>query len=100
MKIDLDPDGLKVSMDLWRKAIGMEIPLAPEIRSHFLTRRGALLEGFIKVANNWLTLLRGCTATGDDLEELNALQKEINDFKSWAEDGVSELVKLANEKPQ
>jgi hypothetical protein len=43
MKLDLDPEGLKVSMDLWRKATDMEFDLAPVIRSHLLTPRGPLL---------------------------------------------------------
>jgi hypothetical protein len=97
MKLDLDPDGLKVSMDLWRKATDMEVDLAPAIRSHLLTRRGPLLDGFVKVSTNWLTLLRSCTATGDDLVELEALRVEIASFRTWAETGILELAKLAEE---
>ena len=70
MKLDLDPEGIKVSMALWRKATDMEVDLAPAIRSHVLSRRRPLLEGFVKVATNWLTLLSYATATGDDLVEL------------------------------
>ena len=74
MKIELDPEGLQVSMGLWRKATDMEIPLAPHLRSHFLTRRGNLLEGFVKISKNWTMLLEGCKATGDDLVALDALR--------------------------
>jgi hypothetical protein len=97
MKIDLDPENIQVAMDMWRKATDMEIPLAPELRSHFFTQRGSILEGFVKTANNWIMLLNGCKATGDDAGELDALRKEINDFKSWASKGIDELVNLANE---
>ena len=97
MKLDLDPEGLKVSMDLWRKATDMEVDLAPAIRSHLLTRRGPLLEGFVKIATDWLTLLSYGTATGDDLVELEALRIEIASFRTWAETGISELVKIAEE---
>jgi hypothetical protein len=97
MKLDLDPDGVKVSMDLWRKATDMEVDLAPAIRSHLLTRRGTLLEGFVKVATNWLTLLSYCTAVGDEQAQLEALRVEIASFRSWAETGISELAKLAAE---
>jgi hypothetical protein len=97
MKLELDPDELRVSMDMWRKAIDMEIPLAPSIRSHFLSRRGALLEGFVKTANNWASLLHYCKATGDDQLQLEALRGEIDAFKDWAEAGIDDLAKLAAE---
>jgi len=84
-------------MDLWRKATDMEVDLAPAIRSHVLSRRGPLLEGFVKVATNWLTLLSYATATGDDLVELEALRVEIASFRTWAETGIVELTKLAEE---
>ena len=97
MKIDLDPENLQVSMGLWRQATDMEIPLAPHLRSHFLTQRGALLEGFVKIAKNWTMLLDGCKASDDDLIALDALRGEIIEFKSWAERGIEELSKLATE---
>ena len=95
MKLDLNPEMLQTSMELWRKAVDMEIPLASDIRSHFLLRRGELLQSFIKVATNWLTVLRSCEATGDDLRQLEALKDEITSYKSWAEQGISEITKLA-----
>jgi hypothetical protein len=82
MKIDLDPENIHAAMDMWRKGTDMEIPLAPELRSHFFTRRGSILENFVKTSNNWIMMLNGCEATGDDAVELDALLKEINDFKS------------------
>jgi hypothetical protein len=97
MKIDLDPENIQVAMDMWRKATDMEILLAPELCSHFFTRRGSILEGFVKTANNWIMQLNGCDATGDDLVALDALRKEITVFKCWAESGIDELAKLAAE---
>ncbi len=97
MKIDLDPENIQVAMDMWRQAVDMKIPLAPELRSHFFTRRGSMLEGFVKIANNWIMLLNGCKGEGNDQVALDALRKEINDFKNWAESGIDELVKLAAE---
>ena len=97
MQIEFDPDMIRVSIELWRKATDMEIPLAPSIRSHFLSRRGAILEGFIKVASNWLTLLDSCSATGDDLDQLDALRNEIEEFKAWDKAGILELKRLAEE---
>lgn len=97
MKIDLDPSMMQVSMGLWRQATDMEIDLAPEIRSHILSRRGKILSGFVKVASNWLTVLQACTATGEDLIQLQALVAEIEGFKAWAEAGIGEIQRLANE---
>jgi hypothetical protein len=97
MKIDLDPEGPRTAIELWRKAVDMEIPLTPGLRSHFLARRGELLSGFVKVASNWLMLLRDCNADGDDLVALNALMSEIEAFKLWADGGLDEITKLAKE---
>ena len=98
MKLELNPEGLQTAMELWRKTVEMEIPLAPHLRSHFLLQRGSLLEGFVKTANNWLMVLNNCKPTDEnDTVDLRALKEEILSFKSWAEQGVSELVKLTNE---
>jgi hypothetical protein len=98
MKIELNPEMLKVSMDLWRKAVDMEIPLAREIRIHFFARRGELLDGFARTASNWSMLLRCCKATGDDLLALDALEEEVDNFKKWAENGIRELAQLARQE--
>lgn len=98
MKIDLDPEELKVSMDMWRQAIDLKIPLAHEVRIHFFSRRGQLLDGFVKIADNWLMVLRCCKATGEDVIALDDLEEEINNFKKWAEDGISELARLATDE--
>jgi hypothetical protein len=56
-----------------------------------------LLEGFVKIATDWLTLLSYATATGDHLVELEALRVEITSFRTWAETGIRELVKISEE---
>lgn len=98
MKLDLDPEKLKTSMDLWRQAVDMEIPLAHEVRIHFFAKRGQLLDSFVKMAGNWLMLLRCCKATGEDVIALDDLEEEIDRFKKWAEDGISELALLATDE--
>jgi hypothetical protein len=97
MKVDLDPAILKMFMEMWRKAVDMEIPLAPDIRIHFFAKRGQLLDDFSKIAKNWLILLGHCKATGEDLIQLDELEAEIKSFQDWAEAGISELAKLAVE---
>ena len=97
MKVDLDPAFLKMSMEMWRKAVDMEIPLAPNIRIHFFAKRGQLLDGFSKIAKNWLMLLGHCKATGEDPIQLDELEAEIKSFQDWAEAGISELANLSGE---
>ena len=36
--------------------------------------------------------------TGEDLVALDALETEIEEFKTWAEAGISELARLASEE--
>lgn len=98
MNLTLDPEGLRTSMEMWRKALDMEIPLRPDLRIHFFNRRGSLLDGFSQVAKNWLTLLHGCDAEGEDKVELLALRTEIKAFKEWAEAGIVELDRLGEEE--
>lgn len=100
MKIELDPEGLRVRMEMWRKSMDMQIPLAPEIRIHFFARRGQLLDNYVKVASNWLMLLRSCKADGENLVALDQLETDIEAFKAWAEAGISELTRLATEELQ
>lgn len=98
MKVELNPEWLRVSMDLWRKSLDMEIPLADQLKIHLFARRGQILDGFSKTASSWLMVLRQCKATGPDLIDLDNLEEEITDFKKWADDGISSLVALATEE--
>lgn len=66
MKIELDPEFLRTSMDLWRQAVDMEIPIHDSLRMHFFSRRGELLAGFVKTAGQWSMVLNACKATGED----------------------------------
>lgn len=98
MRLELDQESVRTMLQMWRKAVDLEIPLASDLRIHFLARRGQLLDGFVKLAGNWLMLLRHCKATGEDLVALDALETEIEEFKAWAEAGISELACLASEE--
>lgn len=85
-------------MNLWKQAVDLKIPLAHDVRIHFFAKRGQLLDGFVKIAGNWLMLLRCCKATGEDVVALDNLEEEIENFKKWAEDGISELARLATDE--
>ena len=62
MKLDLDPEKLRMSMNPWKQAVDAKIPLAHDVRIHFFAKRGQQLDGFVKIASNWLMLLRCCDA--------------------------------------
>lgn len=98
MKLELDHESVRTMIQMWRKAVDLEIPLASDIRIHFLARRGQLLDGFVKLAGNWLMLLRHCKATGEDLVVLDAFETDVEEFKAWAESGISEIARLASEE--
>lgn len=95
MKLDLDPDWLRTSMNMWRDAVDMKIPVHDNFKIHFLERRAALLEGFVKTGTSWLTVLRACKAEGQDLVELDVLKADVEAFKKWADDGLKELNTMA-----
>lgn len=95
MKLELDPAFLRTSMELWRDAVDMKIPVHDTFKVHFLERRGQLLQGFSRTGANWLMVLDACKAEGDDLAELAALKAQVKDFKQWADEGLEELRTLA-----
>jgi hypothetical protein len=92
--VDFDPDVLRASMDLWRKATDMEIPLADQFKIHLMERRRALLEGFVKTGAAWTMILRDMKAT-DGADELERLREDVRSFDKWAEGGLKSLDALA-----
>lgn len=98
MKIDLDPENLRVSMTLWRDAVDMKIPLKDEFKIHFMNQRQTILQKMTSTASAWLTLLRGCQAEGEDKAQLEKLQADVAAFQKWADDGLKELTDFADVK--
>lgn len=96
MKLDLDPDWMRTSMDLWRKTLDFEIPIHDNFKIHFMEQRSTILGNFVKTAESWATVLRSCSAQGPDLVELDALKSDVEAFKKWAEDGQEKLRSLAS----
>lgn len=94
MKLELDPEWLRTSMSMWRDAVDMKIPIHDSFKVHFLEKRGTLLEGFVKTATSWMTVLRACKAEGEDQAALESLMADVEAFKKWSEEGLSELSNL------
>lgn len=98
MKLELDPENLRVSMTLWRDAVDMKIPVKDELKIHFMNQRQPILQKMTCTASAWLTLLRGCQTEGEDKAQLIALQADVEAFKKWADDGLKELTDFAGVK--
>ena len=95
MNVELNPEWLRTSMSMWRDAVDMKIPIHDSFKVHFLEKRGTLLDGFVKTATSWSMILRTCKAEGDNQVALESLLAEVDEFKKWAESGLSELSSLA-----
>jgi len=98
MKIDFDPEWIRTSMELWRKTVNMQIPVYDSFRIHFFEQRGSILVRFVETAKAWGTVLRGCSAAGADLVELNSIKADVETFKNWAENELKVLSSLASEE--
>lgn len=98
MKLDFDPERLRISMRMWRDATDLKVPVHDNFKIHFIESRASLLEGFVKIGNAFSTILRACTAEGQDLVELDAINADVEEFKQWAKDGLEELSSLASEE--
>lgn len=93
--VELDPSFIRVSMDMWRNATDMKIPLHDAFKIHFMERRKSLLEGFEKTGKAWLAMLRAMKSTSN-ASELVALRADIEEFVRWAEDGLATLAHLGS----
>lgn len=98
MKLDFDPERLRISMRLWRDATDLKVSAHDNFKIHFMERRASLLEGFVKIGNSLSMVLGACQAEGQDMVELDAIKADVAAFQEWAKDGLSELNSLASEE--
>lgn len=94
MQLDLDPEHIRTQMRLRRAATDMKLPMDEKLKLHFITQRGPMLSNCSITAGSWMMLLHGCCAEGEQKAHLEALKREILEFKEWAEDGMQELQRL------
>lgn len=93
--VELAPSFIRASMDMWRNATDMKIPLHDAFKIHFMERRKSLLEGFEKTGKAWLAMLRAMKPTSN-ASELVALRADIEEFVRWADDGLATLAHLGS----
>lgn len=92
--VELDPAILRVSMQMWRDATDLRMPVHDSFKVHFMENRRSLLFGFAKTGRAWQMMLRAMSAPGN-AAELDALRAEVAAFVQWAEAGLAELQRLA-----
>ena len=59
-----------------------------------LANRTQVLKNMVGVADHWRTVLRVCTAEGEELSKLDAFSDEVTSFRQWATDGLNDLQRL------
>ncbi|CAE6843836.1 hypothetical protein R69658_06847 [Paraburkholderia aspalathi] len=90
LNVEFDPGFMRVSMDMWRSATDMTIPVLDTFKFHFMEQRQSLLMGFVKTGKAWLMVLATMTSTAQG-SELDTLRAEVKVFAEWAERGLAEL---------
>ena len=94
MKVELDPELLRTSMTLWREAVDFKTPIHDDFKVHFMQNRQTILTGFVKTATSWSMVLNACKQDEPGPESLELLKADVQAFKKWAEDGLSEIESL------
>src|SRR5664279_4376936 len=90
MKIDFDPEWIRTSMEMWRKTVDVQIPIHDNFKIHFFEQRGTILARFAETSIAWGTVLRGCSASGADLVDLNSIKADVEAFKNLSLIHISE----------
>ena len=94
MKVELDTQQLSEMLSLWRDATDMKVKLSDEAKLHMLANRAQVLKNMVGTADHWRTVLRVCTAEGEELSKLDAFSDEVTSFRQWATDGLNDLQRL------
>jgi hypothetical protein len=99
MKLNLDTQWLRTSMELWREVVEMRVPVRDDLKVHLMSHRASNLANFIEVGKSWKTVLGSCTPTDpQDQVEFEALITQIDAFVAWARLSLDELKVLGQEE--
>lgn len=94
MNIQFDPDTLRVSMQMWREAVDLTIPMRDDLKIHFMENRRPILASYAATSRSWATVLHSMTPAPEDKAEFDQLRLEVDDFGAWAQRELDELTKL------
>lgn len=89
--INFDPSYIMTCMDLWRKTVDMEHPVADHLKVHLVVNRRPILENYEKTSSAWSMLLRSMRATDEGRDKFCEVCGKVEEFAAWAK---AELAKL------
>ncbi|AUT66840.1 hypothetical protein C2L65_43420 [Paraburkholderia terrae] len=92
--VEFDPDFMLASMEMWRKSLDLQIPIADDLKIHLMENRRRLLERFVTTGKAWKIIMHDLKAV-EEPAALESVRREVQAFLSWAEDGVQALDDLA-----
>ncbi|NVM80070.1 hypothetical protein FHW83_005915 [Duganella sp. SG902] len=96
--VRLDPGMMRMSMQLWREATDMKIPIHDSLKLHFIANRRAMLNNHARTAKAWGTMLESMRAPGLDQAHLDKLKAQVDEFREWAEAGLAELDQVRDQE--
>jgi len=88
--VEFEPGYIRSSMELWKAALDMKIPVHDAFKIHFMENRHTLLEGYVKTGKAWLMMIRAMKVKSG-AEALDRLRAEVEEFVTWSEDGLRAL---------
>lgn len=89
--INFDPSYIMTCMDLWRKTLDMEHPVADHLKVHLVVNRRTILENYEKTSSAWSMLLRSMRSANNDRGTFGEVCGKVEEFGAWAK---TELAKL------
>jgi hypothetical protein len=90
--VTFDPDTVLTSIESWRNAVDMKMPLRDDFKIHFMQNRRQLLNGFERTANAMSILLRGMAATdAASATELASVREKLDEFVQWTKGRVEAI---------
>ena len=95
MKIDLDPSYIRSCMSLWQKSVDLQLPMADDLKLHFMQQRETILTGFESTACAWLMALRRAVPDADSKADFDSLITEIEAFEAWAKAELKAISDMA-----
>lgn len=95
MRIELDPTSTLEDLDLWKKALSMDVPLTPFFLSHVLIEREAILTRYKQTGDTLTGRYRRMKALDTDSEiQLERTRLEIKRWCEWVETSQAQMMEL------
>jgi hypothetical protein len=96
MVVEFDPAYIFGSISLWQQTIDLQLPMTDDFKIHLMRYRRPILEGYVRIAGDWLSALGAMTPVGD-ATQFEVVQRAARDFAAWAESELELLDGLISE---